>query len=85
MEELTLKRLDEMKNVDINTVDPNDLVDIRDVVVNKNLPKNERIMDFINQIKNPYCYKCNGIVVKICFSETEDTLEDRLEKCFRTM
>lgn len=68
-----------MKNVDIRTVDPDTLVDIRDVKINTDLPKQERILDFIKQIKNPYCYKCGSIIVKVSFADTESTIEDRLE------
>lgn len=70
---------EELKNVDIRTVDPSTLVDIRDVKVNTDLPKPERIADFIKQIKNPYCYKCGKMIVKVSFSDTGETLEDRLE------
>ncbi len=71
--------LNAMRDVDIRTVDPAALVDIRDVKVNAALPKRERISDFIRQIKNPYCYKCGKMVVKVSFAETEATLEDKLE------
>ena len=71
--------LETMRNVDIRTVDPSTLVDIRDVKVNTDLPKQERIADFIKQIKNPYCYKCGKMVVKVSFAQTEETLEDKLE------
>ena len=37
--------------------DHNELVDIRDVSVNKDLPKEERIADFVKQIKNPYRFR----------------------------
>lgn len=70
---------EKLKNVDIRTVDPSTLVDIRDVKVNTDLPKPERIADFIKQIKNPYCYKCGKMIVKVSFSNTGETLEDRLE------
>ena len=43
-------------DMDIRAVDPAALVDIRDVKVNTALPKRERILDFIRQIGNPYCY-----------------------------
>jgi len=71
--------LNAMREVDIRTVDPDTLVDIRDVKVNAALPKRERIFDFIRQVKNPYCYKCGKMVVKVSFAETEATLEDKLE------
>ena len=35
-----------------------ELVDIREVSVDKNLPKEERIAAFIRQIKNPYRLLC---------------------------
>jgi len=74
-----LTTIETLKNTDIRTVDADTLVDIRDVRVNADLPKQERLLDFISQIKNPYCYKCGKAVVKVSFAETEATLEDRLE------
>ena len=41
--------LEEMKAVDIRTVRREDLVDIRDVHIDRTLPKEERIKDFIKQ------------------------------------
>jgi len=71
--------MEAMKNVDVRTVDPATLIDIGDVVIRKDLPKNERIADFVRQIKNPYCYKHGKSIVKIRFSDTEETIEDQLE------
>jgi hypothetical protein len=45
---------------DINTAD---LVDIRNVAVDINLPKHERIAEFIRQIKDPYLYKCGKFTI----------------------
>ena len=74
----TEEQVKAMQNVDIRTVDPAGLRDIRDVKVNTDLPKRERILDFIRQIGNPYCYRHGKYVVKISFANTEVTLEDRL-------
>lgn len=75
---LTAADIDAMQNVDIRTVDPETLTDIRDVEVNTELPKRERILDFIRQIGNPYCYRHGKYVVKISFTDTDVTLEDRM-------
>jgi hypothetical protein len=72
--------LENMRDTDIRTVDPETLVDIRDVTVNTSLPKEERLMDYLEQIKNPYCFRCGKTVVKVSFADTEATLEDRLER-----
>ena len=69
---------------DIRAVDRSELVDIRDVKVNTALPKRERILDFIRQIGNPYCYRYGKYVVKVSFSDTDISLEDRLEAYIRT-
>jgi len=71
-----------MRAVDITTVNRAELVDLRDVKVNTALPQREKMIDFIRQVKNPYCYKYKNMVIKSSHAETEATLEDQLERCF---
>ena len=80
----TEEQVEAMQNVDIRTVDPAGLRDIRDVKVNTNLPKRERILDFIQQIGNPYCYRHGKYVVKVSFTDTDVTLEDRMLSYIRS-
>lgn len=80
----TEEQVKAMQNVDIRTVDPAGLRDIRDVKVNTNLPKRERILDFIQQIGNPYCYRHGKYVVKVSFTDTDVTLEDRMLSYIRS-
>ena len=75
-----LANLEELRNVDVRTVRREDLVDIRDVQINMDLPQEERAADFINQIGNPFCFKLGELVVKLDYPiDCEDTLEDRLK------
>ncbi len=83
--EFFMQSLETLKSVDVKTVDPNTLVDINDVHINKSLPQSERILDYIRQIKNPYCYRCGKTIVKISFAETSATLEDRLEHYIKSL
>lgn len=62
---------------------PDDLVDIRDVCVDKSLPKKERISSFVRQIKNPYLFRCGDFVVQVSFANNGATLEDRLQGILR--
>lgn len=80
----TKEELEAMKNVDVRTVDINTLRDIRDVKINTDLPKEERILDFIRQIGNPYCYRHGKYVVKISFTDTNVTLEQRMLSYLRS-
>lgn len=73
---MTLAELEEMKKVDPRTVDRSTLVQRKDVKVRSKGTKQERIMDYIEQIKNPYCYLEGKTVVKISFAETDRTIED---------
>lgn len=73
-----------MKDADLSTVDRDVLVDIRDVKVNTELPKTERALDFIRQIGNPYCYRHGRYVVKVGFSDTDVSLEERLAGYIRS-
>lgn len=52
------------------------LVDIRDVRVNKALPREQRISEFVRQIKNPYLFKCGQFTVHVGFTANGVSLED---------
>ena len=80
---LTTKDIDRMQAADPRTADRSKLKDIQDVNVDTSLPKKERILDFISQIGNPYCYRHGAYVVKISFADTDTTLEERMLTCIR--
>lgn len=74
-----MSELKTMQTTDILTVSPDNLVDINDVVVNKELSKKERISEFIKQIKNPYCFKCGDFIVKARYTNNGLSMEDCLQ------
>ena len=76
--------VEEMRSVDVRTVDRESLIDIKSVEVSPELPRAERFRSFVEQIKNPYCYRCGDVVVKVEFANTNRTLEDCLEQYIRT-
>ena len=75
--------LEQLRSVNPDEVNGRDLVDIQDVVVESQLPKEERIADFIQKIKNPYLCKCGNMVVQSVFEDTDITLIERLTQYFR--
>ena len=79
----TPKELEDLKQVDPLTVNLDDLIDINDVKIQTELPREERIADFIRQIKNPYLFKCGNVVVKIEFSESVTTLTELMKQYMR--
>ncbi len=72
--------LEELKKVDIRTVDAGVLADIGKIRIDRTLPKEERLLAFIREVRNPFCFICNGMVVKTSFSDTDESLENKLAK-----
>ena len=46
----------------IKTPEANKLADIRDVSVNKDLPREERIAEFVRQIRDPYHFNAADLL-----------------------
>jgi len=76
--------LEQMKNVDVRTVDINTLVDANEVNVNMELPKLERMTETARQM-NPYlyCFKTGRIVTKVSHAKTTRSINDCLESLMR--
>ena len=70
--------------MDLDNIDRDSLVDIRSVEIDTSLPKEERMRDFLRQVKNPYLYRHGKYVVKLTFSETDVTLEDLMADYIRS-
>lgn len=74
-----MTNLTAMRNTDLLSVSADALVDINDVSVNRDLTKKERIKEFIEQIKNPYCFKCGDFIVKARYADNGLSMEDCLQ------
>jgi hypothetical protein len=74
-----------LKDIDLRTVDKDTLVDISNIRINTDLPAEQRLKQFIEQVKNPYCVRVGKVVVKNCFSETGPALETILAKTLAAM
>lgn len=85
MEAVSKMDLQQMKQVDVQTVDRDSLMDIKEVQIDRTLPSGQRFEDFLRQIGNPYCYRCGKTVVKVSFADTDITLEDRLKHYLETL
>ena len=80
-----LSKWEDLKKIDVQSISKEDLTDIRNVLIDPGLRKEERIMDFIMQIKNPYLFRCGNLVVQSVFADTDVTLTDRLKQYFKTV
>ena len=77
--------IEEMKDVDIRTVDPDSLVDVRRVQIPEELTGDERLKEFMRQVKNPFCYRVGNIVVKNVYSQDGVTINERFEQLVKAL
>lgn len=64
-----------MDELMMNTADNERLINLRTVHVNTDLPKAERLLDYIRRIKKPNQYRIGKYVVCLSFSDTALTEE----------
>lgn len=74
---MTAEELEKLKNVDIRDIDRDSLVDINTIKIDEREPVEKRICSFVEQVKNPYCFKVGGIVVKVGFNPQGPTFEEQ--------
>lgn len=52
------------------------LVDIRDVKIDQEQPPEERIRSFVQQVKDPYCFRVGNVKVRVAYAGKDETLND---------
>ena len=72
-----------MNNMKAKHTQDERLVDIRSVSVDKSLPKEKRLAEFVRQIRNPYRFGCGDFTVNISFANNGVSLEERLQGIIR--
>ena len=64
----------------ITELSQEELVDICSVSIDPSLPQQERITEFLKQIKDPYHFKHGELEVHVCYSEDGPTLMECLKQ-----
>jgi hypothetical protein len=77
---MTADELTRLRDISVTEVDRNNLVDLRNIKINEKLSVEERISSFMEQIKNPYCFKVDGVVVKVAFSPGGKSFKEQFEQ-----
>lgn len=78
-----LKRLEEQ---DIRELKREDLDNAGDFVIDRSVPANQRMMEFLEKTKNPYAENVGDYIRKVTYSKnTEDTLEDKMIQLAKRM
>lgn len=59
------------------------IVEIEKVEIDTSLSKEEKIEEFVKEIRNPYRFKVGDIIVNVAFNENGLTLQDKMMQYFR--
>ena len=79
------EKLERCKNIPIEDINPDDVDELTSIKIDRRKPSNERILDFLTKVKNPYIFKVNGKLVRIRFSDTDKTAEDCLTRVLENL
>lgn len=62
-----------------------ELVDIRDVVIDKSMTLEERVKSYVEQIKDPYCFKVGDVIVRVSYAGKDKSLTDSFTSMIASM
>jgi hypothetical protein len=77
---LDQETLRQMREMDINTIDPDTVVDASEIYIDTNLPVPERMAEYVRQIRNPYFMKVGKVIVKMNFADSNVTARECYER-----
>lgn len=72
--------MEDEKYLDIRTVLPETLENLEDVVIDTSLPVEDRMKEFVKQIKNPYCFRCGKLIVQVEYKESGKSINECLKE-----
>lgn len=66
---LTLEMIDDFMSVNMDTVDVGTLADISTLKLDNSLPKEKRMDYVLEKLKNPFCFRCGEMGIKLEFDD----------------
>ena len=78
---MTMEQLLRCQRADITDCKADNLADLKQIDIHTSLPVPIRMEQYLEQIKNPYLFKVDTLIVKVSFSGNQDlssTLADLL-------
>ena len=79
---LSSRELFEMSQVDITDIDTSTLADISTIVIDQELPHEDKILSYIAQMGNPYCFLSGDVPVRMRFISEDKKLSQSLINYF---
>ena len=81
----THEALEQLRTVDVRSVDKNSLIDLNQVTIDETKPVPERVAEFIRQIQNPYCFRIGDVVIKVVYKENGPSFQQNMIDMLQTV
>ncbi len=78
-------KLERCRKISLEDIQSEDVDEITEIKIDKRKSSNERILDFLNKVKNPYIFKVNGRLVQIGFSDNGKTADECLTNVLKSL
>lgn len=76
---VSVEELKRLEDQDIRELKRENLDNTGDIVIDRSVPANKRMLEFLEKTKNPYAENVGDYILKVTFSkDSEATLEDRM-------
>mgnify|MGYP001102039423 CR=1 FL=1 len=72
-------------DTDLSQMDFDTLREVDILKIDQTLPKEQRMADFIRQVKNPYCFKVGKVAVSVGFANNGVTFEQQMGYYLQTL
>lgn len=79
---LTVRQLEKMSQIRLDNSDKTGFSDICKIKLDTSLSPEQKMMDYLEQVKNPYHFLCCGSAVHIIFDPEGCELESKLKNFF---
>ncbi|MDL2288546.1 hypothetical protein LJC32_04105 [Oscillospiraceae bacterium OttesenSCG-928-F05] len=79
---MTTSQLETQSRQNIETINRSELADISAIHIRQDLPHNEKVLAFLAEIKNPYCFLSGDVPVRVCYSDDGPKLGEILQNYF---
>ena len=74
------KVIESMKQISIKECDKEQLTDLSSVEIDSRNSKQERMLEYLRQVKNPYYFRVGDVAVRLVFNEGGRSFQQCMEE-----
>ncbi len=75
---ITPEMIDNFMRVNMNTVEVQELADISTLELDNSIPKEKRMAYVLEKLKNPLCFRCGDMGIKLEFDDNAPPIQEVL-------